>query len=130
MHFLASEVENLVGDLDGHLEALEGRHWDAVLDNSGFEPRIVRNSARLLSDSVARYVFLSTESVYADRGIIDQDEALELPPPYRRSAGVDTALSRRFVNGRCARLSPGDPRSFGHLRWWAPATAPIASRIG
>ncbi len=78
---LFPEVEKLVGDRDGNLEALKGRQWDVVLDNSGYEPRIVRDSARLLSDSVGQYLFVSTQSVYADRGVIGQDEtgALGLP---------------------------------------------------
>ena len=71
---LFPEVEKLVGDRDGNLERLEGRQWDVVLDNSGFEPRIVRDSARLLVDAVGQYLFVSTQSVYASRAIIDQDE--------------------------------------------------------
>ena len=71
---LFPEVEKLVGDRDGKLEALNGRQWDVVLDNSGFEPRIVRDSARLLADTVGHYLFVSTQSVYASRAIIDQDE--------------------------------------------------------
>ena len=68
-------VEKLVGDRDGDLDALRGREWDAVLDNSGFEPLIVRDSAQLLSGSVGQYLFVSTQSVYAERSIIDQDES-------------------------------------------------------
>ena len=67
-------VEKLVGDRDGGLDPLRGRQWDVVLDNSGYEPRIVRDSARLLADAVGQYLFVSTQSVYADRSIIDQDE--------------------------------------------------------
>jgi 2'-hydroxyisoflavone reductase len=72
---LFPEVERLVGDRDGNLEALRGREWDVVLDNSGFDPRIVRDSARLLSEAVGHYMFVSTQSVYASRAIIDQDES-------------------------------------------------------
>ena len=71
---LFPDVEKLVGDRDGNLEALRGREWDVVLDNSGFEPRIVRDSAELLRDAVGQYLFVSTLAVYADRSIIDQDE--------------------------------------------------------
>ncbi len=71
---LFPEVEKLVGDRNGDLEALKGRQWDVVLDNSGFEPHIVRDSARLLSGAVRQYLFVSTQSVYASRAIIDQDE--------------------------------------------------------
>jgi nucleoside-diphosphate-sugar epimerase len=42
----------------------QGRSWDAVVDTSGFVPRIVRDSARILADRVDRYVFVSSVSVY------------------------------------------------------------------
>jgi 2'-hydroxyisoflavone reductase len=63
---LHPEAEHLRGDRDGDLEALEGRSWDAVVDTSGFVPRVVRQSAELLWDSVRRYVFVSSISVYDD----------------------------------------------------------------
>ncbi len=62
---LFPEVEKLVGDRDGNLAALEGRTWDAVIDNSGFVPRHVRDSATLLADS-GRYLFISSISAYKD----------------------------------------------------------------
>jgi 2'-hydroxyisoflavone reductase len=45
---------------------LSGRSWDAALDTSGYFPRIVRASSEALAESVSRYVFVSTLSVYAD----------------------------------------------------------------
>ena len=63
---LFPEAEHLLGDRDGGLDALEGRSWDGVLDTSGYVPRIVRQSAELLADSVRRYVFVSSISVYDD----------------------------------------------------------------
>ncbi|HUK95062.1 MAG TPA: NAD-dependent epimerase/dehydratase family protein [Gaiellaceae bacterium] len=63
---LFPEVEKLRGDRDGDLAALERREWDAVIDPSGFVPRIVRDSAELLRGSVGHYLFVSTGSVYAD----------------------------------------------------------------
>jgi 2'-hydroxyisoflavone reductase len=66
-------VEALVGDRDGQLGALEGRTWDAVIDNSGYVPRHVRDSVALLRDNVGRYLFTSTGSVYS----FDQDEITE-----------------------------------------------------
>jgi 2'-hydroxyisoflavone reductase len=68
-------IEQLRGDRNGDLRALEGRTWDVVIDNSGFEPQQVRDSATLLKDSVQRYLFVSTQSVYTDRSIVDQDES-------------------------------------------------------
>jgi 2'-hydroxyisoflavone reductase len=70
-------VEKLVGDRDGGLDALRGREWDAVIDNSGYVPRHVRDSAELLRDSVGRYLFTSTASVYQfDQDYLDEDAAL------------------------------------------------------
>src|SRR5512143_2143623 len=63
---LFPEVEKLRGDRDGKLEALRGRDWDAVIDTSGYVPRIVRASAELLAPHVGRYLFVSSISVYAD----------------------------------------------------------------
>jgi 2'-hydroxyisoflavone reductase len=59
-------AERLRGDRDGDLSALAGRRWDAVIDTSGYVPRIVRASAEALADRVERYIFISTISVYAD----------------------------------------------------------------
>ncbi|HET7658732.1 MAG TPA: SDR family oxidoreductase [Bacillales bacterium] len=62
----SGKVEKLVGDRDGNLEALKGRHWDAVIDTSGYFPRIVGDSARLLAEAVDHYTFISSISVYDD----------------------------------------------------------------
>ncbi|HEY3962430.1 MAG TPA: SDR family oxidoreductase [Gaiellaceae bacterium] len=62
-------VEHLVGDRDGKLDALAGRSWDGVVDTSGYVPRVVRQSAELLRDAVARYVFVSSVSAYADPSV-------------------------------------------------------------
>ncbi len=59
-------VEKLRGDRDGQLDALRGRHWDAVIDTCGYIPRAVRLSAELLADQVQQYVFISSISAYAD----------------------------------------------------------------
>ena len=72
---LYGDVEQLVGDRDDDLTALEGREWDAVIDNSGYTPDQVRASAQLLADSVGHYIFTSTRAVYADytRSPMDED---------------------------------------------------------
>src|SRR5918912_126437 len=62
------EVEKLRGDRDGGLDALRGRRWDAVVDTSGYVPRVVRASAELLAVAVEFYAFVSSMSVYADFG--------------------------------------------------------------
>ena len=61
---LYPDVEKLRGDRDGGLDALRGRRWDAVVDTSGYMPRVVRASAELLADAVEHYTFISSISVY------------------------------------------------------------------
>jgi 2'-hydroxyisoflavone reductase len=63
---LFPEAEKLHGDRDGSLAALEGGRWDAVVDTSGYVPRVVRRSAELLRDLAPHYTFVSSISVYAD----------------------------------------------------------------
>ncbi len=62
---LFPDLELLVGDRNGDLQALEGGKWDAVVDNSGYVPRYVEDSARLLASAVSHYLYISTISVYA-----------------------------------------------------------------
>ncbi len=73
---LYPDMEKLQGDRDGQLDALRGREWDAVVDTSGYVPRIVRQSAGLLAGSVGRYVFISTISVYPQIAGADEDAPL------------------------------------------------------
>lgn len=61
---LFPDVEKLQGNRDGDLSALEGRKWDVVLDTCGYVPRLVKDSAQLLKDSVEHYTFISSISVY------------------------------------------------------------------
>jgi len=61
---LFPDVETIIGDRGGDLAGLQGRRWDAVIDNSGYVPRHVANSAAVLSDNVAQYLYISTISVY------------------------------------------------------------------
>lgn len=75
---LYSEVERLHGDRDGDLAALRGRRWDAVIDTSGYLPRVVRESARLLADAVEHYTFISSISVYARPDAPGLDETAPL----------------------------------------------------
>jgi nucleoside-diphosphate-sugar epimerase len=62
---LYPELERIVGDRDGRLDGLRGREWDAVVDTSGYVPRIVGATASLLAGAVGHYVFVSSISVYA-----------------------------------------------------------------
>jgi 2'-hydroxyisoflavone reductase len=76
---LFPNVETLLGDRDPKkgegLKALEGRKWDAVIDNSGYFPRLVGASARLLAPNAGQYIFISSISAYADNSKENQDES-------------------------------------------------------
>jgi 2'-hydroxyisoflavone reductase len=76
---LFPDVETLLGDRNGQVDALEGRDWDVVIDDSGYLPAQVRLTAGLLKDRVQHYIFVSSISAYADLKTpgIDEDYALE-----------------------------------------------------
>jgi 2'-hydroxyisoflavone reductase len=72
-------VTSLIGDRDPAkppgLDALRDGDWDAVIDTSGYVPRVVRASAELLKGRTRRYLFVSSISVYADGGGAGRDES-------------------------------------------------------
>jgi len=103
---LYPEVERLRGDRDAELDALAGREWDAVVDTSGYLPRVVRKSAEALSGGVGRYCFVSSISVYADfSGPVDEsspvgtldDETVEEMGDEHENYGPLKALCERVV---------------------------------
>jgi len=64
-------VEELTGDRAvSDYKSLEGRQWDAVIDNSASSgptaPQWVKDAAAQLKDRVGQYLFISTRSVFAD----------------------------------------------------------------
>jgi 2'-hydroxyisoflavone reductase len=67
-------VESIQGDRHRDLSKLQGRRWDAVIDTCGHLPRAVRAAAEVLSDSVDRYVFISSQNAYADVSVPGVDE--------------------------------------------------------
>jgi 2'-hydroxyisoflavone reductase len=71
------EAERITGDRDGGLSGLEGRDFDAVIDTSGYVPRVVRDSAERLHGHTRLYLFVSTISVYAGFGEpVDENAAV------------------------------------------------------
>jgi 2'-hydroxyisoflavone reductase len=134
------DVEHLPGDREtGDLAALHERGWDACIDVSGYLPQHVRASAALLSERVARYVFVSTESVYTLAGEppLDESAALHDVPGQHLDAvapelygPLKVACEReaeRACPGRTLILRPGivagphDPTNrFG---WWVESVA-------
>lgn len=55
---------HIYGDRGGNLEALVSQHWDAIIDTSGYLPRVVESSSKVLSQAAEHYTFISTISVY------------------------------------------------------------------
>jgi 2'-hydroxyisoflavone reductase len=115
---LFPDVEKLHGDRDGNLQALEGRQWDAVIDTSGYVPRIVKASAELLAPNVGHYLFVSTISVYKDMSHsgIDEDAPVatvenEKTEDVSQHYGALKALSEKAAQaampGRVAVVRPG-----------------------
>ncbi|MGN6110643.1 MAG: NAD-dependent epimerase/dehydratase family protein [Kofleriaceae bacterium] len=130
---LYSDVETLHGDRDGKLEALVGRKWDAVVDTSGYLPRLVKMSAELLAPNVGHYVFVSTVSVYAkdDQPGADENAPLAtMPDPTNESIreyygalkalceqAAEAAMPGRVANVRPGLIiGPGDPT--GRFTHW------------
>jgi len=62
------ELETIIGnrdpDINDGLSGLRDRQWDAVIDTSGYIPRIVGASSRLLAENVGHYLFVSTICQY------------------------------------------------------------------
>ena len=116
---LFPKVERLVGDRDGDLKALERRKWDAVIDPSGYLPRVVRAGCELLRDAVQHYTFISSINAYADAtkpGLTEDDEEAKLPEGAPEEVNGETygpykVLSEREVrsafHNRSAIVRPG-----------------------
>lgn len=115
---LFPDVEKLHGDRDGHLEALADRSWDAVIDPSGFVPRIVQMSAELLAPRVGHYVFISTISVYDKMDVVGADETApvavlkdpkteDILPNYGALKARCEQVAEAALPGRVANIRPG-----------------------
>lgn len=75
---LFPHLEKRQGDRDPlkgeGLKSLETGEWDAVIDDSGFYPRMVSASAQLLAPRVKHYIYLSSISCYKEPSPIGGDE--------------------------------------------------------
>lgn len=99
---LFPDAEKLVGDRNSDLTALEGRRWDAVLDNSGYTPLQVRQSVELLRNACDQYLFTSTRAVYTDftAEVMDEDAPVgpkDLPESEWSGYGPNKVLAERIV---------------------------------
>ena len=104
---LPAEVEQLIGDRNGQLDALKNRQWDVVIDNPTTLPAWVRDAAQILKGNVERYVFTSTISVYTD------------PPP----AGVDENSSLQKYEGADPYKETLEAMRAGGFRTYGPLKA-------
>ncbi len=85
-------VDEIRGDREKDLDRLAGRSWDAVIDTSGYLPRIVGASARALAGSVPHYTFISSISAYArlpEPGMDEDAPVGELSAPGSEDVGKD-----------------------------------------
>ena len=114
---LFPEAEHLRGDRDGGLGALEGGSWDAVVDTSGYVPRVVRASAELLAPAVGRYLFVSSVSVYAGfaepptegspLAVLDDPASEDVQEHYGALKALCEAEVERALPGRALVVRPG-----------------------
>ena len=126
---LFPDVEKLRGDRDGDLGALQGRNFDAVVDTSGYVPRIVRETLDALGE-VGHYTFVSSVSVYATLATPPTESSpvaqLEAPTEeWREAYGelkaiCEDTVRERFPNAFVPRpgliVGPWDPT--GRFTYW------------
>ncbi|HKV36593.1 MAG TPA: NAD-dependent epimerase/dehydratase family protein [Pyrinomonadaceae bacterium] len=90
-----ADVETIAGDRNKDLDKLQGRRWDTVIDTCGYLPRNVKATAEMLSGSVERYVFISSQSAYADVSVPGVVETAPLrgltSEQLERAYAIDTA---------------------------------------
>ena len=112
------------------LAPLRERHWDLVVDTWSEAPHAVRDSARALRDRAARYVYISSESVYrappphgADESAptvqADPDATATSYPEDKRGGeiAVEQAFGDRALLARSG-LILGPHEDVGRLTWW------------
>ncbi len=80
------KVEELIGDRENNLEALENRRWDAVIDNSGQRVAWTKSTAELLKDHVGLYLYTSSTGVHYP--YLENDLKEEHPPVLAMPEGI------------------------------------------
>ena len=113
------------------LDAVTTEPWDMVVDAWSRAPHVVLESARALEPRTARYVYISTISVYSDAhdGVITEDSpTVEARPDADATdyaadkRGAELAIESVFGRERSVFARPGlilGPReNIGRLPWW------------
>jgi len=140
-------AEQVIGDrtVASDLQQLAGRHFDIVVDTSGYVPVDVALSAKLLAPSCDYYAFVSTINVfpgwpeqpdYRADGLHDGDpDATRADAPEGESVaygwlkrGCELAVQREFGADRSSVLRAGcivgpDDTAVGRLSWWIDRVA-------
>jgi 2'-hydroxyisoflavone reductase len=125
-------VRSLIGDrLDpASLSALGGRDWDLVVDTWSGAPRAVRDAAAVLVGRAARYVYISSASVYApppplgveeSASTVDASPDLDAGTYPELKRGAEIAISQAFGDrALLARAGTilGPHENVGRLTWW------------
>jgi len=105
---LFPEVETLIGDRNGDIEALRGRTWDVAIDNSATLPRWVRLSTEALAGSVRQYVYVSSTGVfypYLTTGIPEDGPIGTIPDPTTEVIDNDTYGALKALSEDAARAA-------------------------
>ncbi len=112
-------VEVLHGDRNGDVGALEGRHFDAVIDCSGFTPAQLERTGTLLAHQVDHYLFVSSISAYRafpPRVVFDESAPLHAgdegygPQKARAEEAIAAAIPGRVTIVRPGLIvGPDDP---------------------
>jgi 2'-hydroxyisoflavone reductase len=80
---LFDQVEQLIGDRENNLSALENRQWDVIIDNSGRKTEWTKKTANLLKEKSGIYLYISSTGVhfpYLTAGLNEESEvALSVP---------------------------------------------------
>jgi 2'-hydroxyisoflavone reductase len=137
---LFPDIEKRQGDRDPNkaegLKSLESGEWDAVIDDSGYYPRMVGASAQLLAPRVKQYIYISSISCYKEPSPMygDEDAPLAtLADPSVETMGKDSEnygglkalceqAAERAMPGRVTIVRPGyivgpdDPT--GRFTYW------------
>ena len=96
------------------LDALTGESWDMVVDAWSRAPRVVLESARKLEPHAARYVYISTISVYAEahEGVIT--EASQTVDARPDADATDYAADKRYTRNDKGESSGGPNAEIMH----------------
>jgi nucleoside-diphosphate-sugar epimerase len=142
-------VTQVTGDrtVAADLDQLAGRHFDVVVDTSGYVPSDVARSAAVLAPNCDHYAFVSSINVFpgwpeaedyraggVHAGDPDATRA-DVPAGFSASesygwlkAGCELAAVRAFGEGRASLLRAGcivgpDDSAVGRLPWWVARVA-------